>query len=370
MTLDLSHSAPRLKRLLPRFRKLRIGVLGDVMLDRYVLGEANRLSAEVPVAVVDYESQQDVAGGATNVAANIAALGAHVDIFGVVGGVQDSGGHGSKSAKISPDEAGSALLACVRKAGIGDRGILADRDRVTTIKTRIIARKHQIVRIDRERRDPLSPETEERLFRLVLIALKKLDALILSDYDKGLLNDEFAERVLAAAHRQKVPMFVKPKRSRLFSYRGARVVVFNAKEAAKYVGSSLADENSFEQAGRDLLARFGCAAVVITRGGRGMTIFEEASPRHLHIPATSSEVTYARIGKHGAEPAAAGRQVFDVTGAGDTVLGVIALAIAAGASVPEAAVLANAAAGVVVGKLGTATLSSAELASALHELHA
>jgi bifunctional ADP-heptose synthase (sugar kinase/adenylyltransferase) len=224
------------------------------------------------------------------------------------------------------------------------------------------------VRIDRERRDPLSSESEEMLFRLILAALKNLDALVLSDYDKGILSDGFADRVLAGAHRQKVPVFVKPKRSRLFAYRGARVVVFNAKEAAKYAGSSLADKNSFEQAGRDLLARFGSAAVVITRGGQGMTIFEEGSPRHLHIPATSSEVTYARIGKHGVEPGAGGRQVFDVTGAGDTVLSVIALAIAAGASVPEAALLANAAAGVVVGKLGTATLSPAELASALQEI--
>jgi rfaE bifunctional protein kinase chain/domain len=368
MTPELFKSAPRLKRLLPRFRKLRIGVVGDLMLDRFVLGETNRLSPEAPVPVVDYGSEQDVPGGAANVAANIAALGAHVEAFGVVGGVADSGVRGSKSAKVSPDEAGSSLLAGIRKAGIGDNGIIPDRDRLTTLKTRIIARKHQIVRIDRERRDPLSSESEEKLFRLILVALKNLDALVLSDYDKGLLSDGFADRALAGAHRQKVPVFVKPKRSRLIAYRGARVVVFNAKEAAKYVGSSLADENSFEQAGRDLLARFGSAAVVVTRGGQGMTIFEEGSPRHLHIPATSSEVTYARIGKHGVEPGTAGRQVFDVTGAGDTVLSVIALAVAAGASVPEAALLANAAAGVVVGKLGTATVNPGELGSALQEI--
>jgi D-glycero-beta-D-manno-heptose-7-phosphate kinase len=369
MTPKLFKSAARLKRLLPRFRKLRIGVLGDLMLDRFVWGGASRLSPEAPVPVVDYESQQDVPGGAANVAANIAALRAHVEAFGVVGGAAHSGARSSKFAKVSPDEAGSSLLARIRRAGIGDKGIIADRDRLTTLKTRIIARKHQIVRIDHERCDPLSSETEEKLFRHILVALKNLDALVLSDYDKGLLSDGFADRVLAAAHREKVPVFVKPKRSRLFAYRGARGVVFNAKEAAKYVGTSLVDENSFEQAGRDLLARFGSAAVVITRGEKGMTVFEETSPRHMHIPATSSEVTYARIGKHGVEPGASGRQVFDVTGAGDTVLSVIALAIAAGASVPEAALLANAAAGVVVGKLGTATLSPAELASALHDIN-
>jgi rfaE bifunctional protein kinase chain/domain len=369
MTPDLSHSAARLRRLLPCLRKLRIGVLGDLMLDRYVLGEANRLSTEVPVAVVDYKSQEDFPGGAANVAMNIVALGAHVEAFGVIGGLSASKIRGSNTGKASPDEPGASLLAHLRKAGVGEKGIFPDGERLTTLKTRIIASKHQIVRIDRERRDPLSPETEEKLFRLVLAALKKLDALILSDYDKGLLGDGFADRILPAAHRLKVSIFVKPKRSHLLAYPGARVVVFNAKEAAKYVGRSLADENSFVQAGRDLLARFGCAAVVITRGGQGMTIFEEASPRHLHIPATSSEVTYARIGKHGVEPGAAGRQVFDVTGAGDTVLSVIAMAIAAGAGVPEAALLANVAAGVVVGKLGTATLSPDELGSALHEIH-
>lgn len=370
MTLDLSHSATRLKRLLPRFRKLRIGVLGDLMLDRYVLGEANRLSTEVPVAVVDYKSQEDFPGGAANVAMNIAALGAHVEAFGVIGGIAASGIRGIKTRKASPDEPGACLLSYLRKAGAGEKGILPDGDRLTTLKTRIIASKHQIVRIDRERRDPLSPETEEKLFRMVLAAMKKLDALILSDYDKGLLGDGFADRVLPATHRLKVPVFVKPKRSHVLAYPGARVVVFNAKEAAKYVGRSLADENSFVQAGWDLLARFGCAAVVITRGGQGMTIFEEASPRHLHIPATSSEVTYARIGKRGVETGSAGRQVFDVTGAGDTVLSVIALAIAAGASVREAALLANLAAGVVVGKLGTATVSPDELGSAIQEIQA
>ncbi len=188
MTPDLSHSAARLKRLLPRFRKLRIGVLGDLMLDRYVLGEANRLSTEVPVAVVDYKSQEDFPGGAANVAMNIAALGAHVEAFGVIGGIAASGIRGIKTRKASPDEPGACLLSYLRKAGAGEKGILPDGDRLTTLKTRIIASKHQIVRIDRERRDPLSPETEEKLFRMVLAAMKKLDALILSDYDKGLLE--------------------------------------------------------------------------------------------------------------------------------------------------------------------------------------
>jgi len=354
--------------MLPRFRKLRIGVLGDLMLDRYVWGEATRLSPEAAVPVVNYESQQDCPGGAGNVANNVASLGAHVEVFGVVGG-ETGASVTRKAAKVSSDEAGTALHRWLRKQGVDDRGIVADPGHVTTLKTRIIARHQQIVRIDRERREPLSAETEEKLFRLILTALKRLDALILSDYDKGVLEDGLVDRVLNATGKMKVPVFVKPRTSRLRSYPDTRVIVCNAKEAARYIGSSLAAEKSFEQAGRDLLARFGCAAVVITRGRQGMTIFEEASPRHLHIPATSSEVTYARIGQPGIEPGATGRQVFDVTGAGDTVLSVLSLAMAAGASLPEAAQFANAAAGVVVGKLGTATVSPPELLAALDEIH-
>jgi len=165
-----------------------------------------------------------------------------------------------------------------------------------------------------------------------------------------------------------VPVFVKPKTSRLYAYRGARAIVCNAKEAGFFVTRALGDEKSFEEAGRALLAHFGCSAVVITRGEKGLSIFEESSPRHLTIPATSFEVTYARVGKAGIERGATGRQVFDVTGAGDTVLSVLAAAVAAGASLADAAVLANTAAGVVVGKLGTASVSPQELAHALDDL--
>jgi bifunctional ADP-heptose synthase (sugar kinase/adenylyltransferase) len=161
---------------------------------------------------------------------------------------------------------------------------------------------------------------------------------------------------------------VKPKTSRLYAYRGARVIVCNTKEASFYVTRPLQDDKSIEEAGRALLPHFGCAAVVITRGDKGMSIFEETSPKHLHIPATSFEVTYERVGQSGVERGATGRQVFDVTGAGDTVLSVLSLAVAAGASLPDAAILANTAAGVVVGKLGTASLSPQELTAALNDM--
>jgi rfaE bifunctional protein kinase chain/domain len=352
MSTLIAEALPRLKRLISRLRGKRIGVLGDVMLDRYLWGTASRLSPEAAVPVVDFVEQNECLGGAGNVAANIAALGARVEAFGAIG----------------KDEPGRALQKCFAVAGIANKGIMEDSKRITTIKTRIIARHQQVVRVDHERREPLRAETRERLLRILFASLKSLDALVLSDYDKGLITDDFADRVLRAAHQLKVPVFVKPKTSRLYAYRGARVIVCNAKEAGFYVTRSLADEKSVEEAGRALLAHFGCAAVVITRGEKGMSAFEESSPRHLHVPATSFEVTYARIGQTGVERGATGRQVFDVTGAGDTVLSVLALACAAGATLADAAVLANTAAGVVVGKLGTASVSPQELTRALEDV--
>jgi rfaE bifunctional protein kinase chain/domain len=355
--MPTNESVHRLKRLVPRLRGKRIGVVGDLMLDRYLWGTASRLSPEAAVPIVDFVEQSECLGGAGNVAANLAAVGARVEVFGVIGGEAAAG-----------DEAGSALRECLRTADINGKGVLTDAKRVTTVKTRIIARHQQVVRVDRERREPLRPEMEGRLLRALVAALKRLDALVLSDYDKGLITDDFADRVLSACHRLKVPVFVKPKTSRLYAYRGARAIVCNAKEAGFFVTRSLADEKSLEEAGRALLAHFGCGAVLITRGERGMTLFEESTPRHLHIPATGFEVTYARVGQPGVDRGATGRQVFDVTGAGDTVLSVLALAAAAGASLSDAAKLANTAAGVVVGKLGTASVTPQELLHALADV--
>lgn len=353
MPTNIADSVTRLKRLIPRLRGKRIGVLGDLMLDRYLWGTASRLSPEAAVPVVDFVSESECLGGAGNVAANIAALGAKVEVFGVLGS----------------DEAGRALERCLREANIGAKGVIADTKRVTTVKTRIIAKHHHVVRVDHERREPPRAETHSRLLRLVFAALKRLDALVLSDYDKGLITDDFADRVLSTAHQLKVPVFVRPKTSRLYAYRGARAIVCNLMEASFFVTRSLADEKSIEEAGRALLAHFGCGGMVITLGEKGMNVFEETSPRSVHIPATGFEITYARVGQPGIARGATGRQVLDLTGAGDTVLGVLTLAAAAGAALVDAARLANIAAGVVVGKLGTASVSPQELAHALDDIH-
>jgi D-beta-D-heptose 7-phosphate kinase/D-beta-D-heptose 1-phosphate adenosyltransferase len=341
-----------LANIVTKLRGPRIAVVGDFMLDRYVWGSAARLSPEAPVPVVDFSNETQVLGGAGNVAANLAALGAAVLPFGVTG----------------EDEPGRAIRECLAAAGITSKGLLADARRMTTVKTRIIARQQQIVRVDRERRAPLSQPLEETLIRRIKAALNNLDALVISDYDKGVVTDALAERVLAECHRRGVPALVKPKTSRLFAYRGATAIVCNTKEAGFFVTRQLDDDESIGQAGRALLAHFGCAAVVITRGADGLSVFEDSAPTGFHVQATSREVSYARVGQTGVDHAAHGRQVFDVTGAGDTVLSVLALAIAARAPLRDSAVLANAGAGVVVEKLGTSTITPDELLAAVRDL--
>jgi D-beta-D-heptose 7-phosphate kinase/D-beta-D-heptose 1-phosphate adenosyltransferase len=304
------------------------------------------------VPIVEFENESQVLGGAGNVAANLAALGAAVFPFGVIG----------------DDEVGRAICACFNAEGIATKGVVADPSRITTVKTRIVAKHQQIVRVDRERREPLAPAIEQSMIRRVKAALGHIDALVISDYDKGVVTDQLTDRILTECHRRKIPVLVKPKASRSFLYRGATLIVCNAKEAGFFVTRSLDDDESVEQAGRALLAHFGCSAVVITRGPKGLNVFEDTAPKGFHVSATSREISYARVGQAGTDHGSQGRQVFDVTGAGDTVLSVLTLAVAARVPIREAAVLANAGAGVVVGKLGTSTVTPAELLAAVRDL--
>jgi rfaE bifunctional protein kinase chain/domain len=348
---DMTIDSRKLTRFAKALRGRRIGVVGDFMLDRYVWGSATRLSPEAPVPVIDFMNESQVLGGAGNVAANLAALGATVFPFGVVG----------------DDPEGRAIRSCLEAAGMATKGVATDSSRVTTVKTRIVAQHHQIVRVDRERREPLSRGLEDRLVRAIKVALPRLGALVLSDYDKGVITESLADRVLSECHRLGLPALVKPRWSRQFFYRGASLIVCNAKEASFFVDCSLEDDDSVEKAGRALRAHFECSAAVITRGAEGLNVFEDASPKSFHVSATSSEISYARVGQAGVDRPAHGRQVFDVTGAGDTVLSVLALAVAAHVPIREAAVLANAGAGVAVGKLGTSTITPSELIAAVCE---
>jgi D-beta-D-heptose 7-phosphate kinase/D-beta-D-heptose 1-phosphate adenosyltransferase len=338
-------SRKRGMQIIGRMRGQRLGVLGDWMLDRYVWGTANRISPEAAVPVVDFVKESDCLGGAGNLAANLAALGARVEAFGVAG----------------KDEAGLALRRRMRDLKLSANGMLEVANRQTTLKTRIIARQQQVVRVDREERSPLTEEREAILFKRILGALPRLAALVISDYDKGVVTDSLAERVLEACKRSGMPVFIKPKWSRVTKYRDATVVAVNRKEAEFLVTNTLETEDAVMEAGRRLLEHFVCAAVLITRSDKGLSLFEQGQANPFHVHASNQE----RPIDLGA--GVTGRQVFDVTGAGDTVLATMALAAASGASLREAAVLGNAAAGVVVGKLGTATLTREELAGALWE---
>jgi D-beta-D-heptose 7-phosphate kinase/D-beta-D-heptose 1-phosphate adenosyltransferase len=353
----MSRIAQKLARSIRAMRGRRIGVVGDFMLDSYVWGTATRLSPEAAVPVVDFVEESECLGGAGNVAANLAALGARVEAFGVCGA----------------DAPAERLARCLQAAGIGGRGMVADAGRKTTLKTRIIARHQQVVRVDRETRAPISPAMEEKLIARIASALKRpaakrgragLDALVLSDYDKGVVTEELARRVLAACGKLGVPAFVKPKWSMLATYPGATAIVLNSAEAGFLVTRPVEDDESAEYAGAQLLEKFKTPAIVLTRGARGITVFEQGRSRCFHVQAVSQETPFGPgLGRR-----SEGLQVFDVTGAGDTVLATLALAVAAGVSVPQAAILGNAAAGIVVSKLGTATVSPQELLAVLPDL--
>jgi rfaE bifunctional protein kinase chain/domain len=342
----------RARTIVRKFRGCCIAVVGDLMLDRYLWGTASRLSPEAAVPVIEYAGQKDFLGGAGNVAANLASLGARVMPFGVIG----------------EDESAEALRRCLLELDLPAGGVITDSERPTTLKMRVMTRHQQLVRVDRESRALLSKPIEEKLIRQIKAALPKLDALVISDYAKGVTTPALSERVLEACHKRRVRVFVQPKTPLLFTARGAAAVICNLHEAAAFVRHAVTeDDESLNATGRALLAHFGSSSVVITRGAKGMNVFEEAQPRTFHIPAISREVTYARAGLPGIEPGETGRQVFDVTGAGDTVMAALAVSVAAGATLREAATLANAAAAVVVGKLGTATATQAELLGSLEE---
>lgn len=345
-------SRRRGRQILERMRGRRLAVLGDWMLDRYVWGTANRISPEAAVPVVDFVKQSECLGGAGNVAANLAALGARVEVFGAIG----------------EDEAGDAVRRAMRDLELDEKGVVELGGRPTTLKTRIIARQQQVVRVDREVRTHLPESAEQQLSKRMLAAMQRMHALVISDYDKGVVSDGLAERVLEAAARRKIPSFIKPKWSRLPSYRGATVVICNRAEAGFLVTRSLDTAQAVAEAGRALLEHFGCTAVVITLGAEGLNLFERGETKPFHVPAISQETPMDMIGKAPQRGANSGRQVFDVTGAGDTVLATMAVASAAGASLREAVILGNAAAGVVVAKLGTATLTREELAGVLREV--
>ena len=310
-------------------RGRRVLVLGDVMLDEFVWGRVSRISPEAPVPVVQVTSQSFHLGGAGNVAANVRSLGGAAALAGAVGG----------------DAAGGRVRAALAAAGVESRLVAFGGDRPTTVKTRIVAHSQQVVRADREDASDLPAPAERALVEAVRGEVASCAALVISDYQKGVVTAPLLRRVLPLARRHRVPVLVDPKVCHFHLYRGVTVVTPNALETEQATGRRLLEPGALESAGRRILSLLACRAVLVTRGEHGLSLFERGRPP-LHVPA-------------------AAREVFDVTGAGDTVIATMALALAAGGTVAEAAALANCAAGVVVGKVGTAQASPGEVLAAV-----
>ncbi|SMC26890.1 D-beta-D-heptose 7-phosphate kinase / D-beta-D-heptose 1-phosphate adenosyltransferase [Desulfacinum hydrothermale DSM 13146] len=327
----LARRFPELQAGIQRFPGRRVLVIGDVMLDVFIWGDVQRISPEAPVPVVDVRRESQLLGGAANVVHNIAALGGRPSVVGLIG----------------EDAAGRELLRQLEDLHIPTTGLVRTPERPTTQKTRIIAHHQQVVRFDREDPHPPSRSLHRHIIDSLAAHFSDAEVVVVSDYGKGLITAELMDTVRALAATHRVPILVDPKVKNADAYRAVDLITPNNAEASAMSGVTIADEASLLQAGAALLDRFDCGKVLITRGPDGMSLFERgAAP--FHIPTVA-------------------RKVFDVTGAGDTVIATMALALAAGLDMRNAAILANVAAGMVVGELGTATVGADQLIEALND---
>jgi rfaE bifunctional protein kinase chain/domain len=336
-----SERAARFQNLVDAFASRRLVVVGDIVADEFIYGRIARVSREAPVLILNYDSTEIVPGGAGNAATNAAALGGRVSLIGVIGT-----GH--------QDEPGQRLLDAL-PSGVDRRGLVKLAHYRTPVKTRILAggihsAKQQVVRIDRQNHFHLDAAMRQKIVARVDDAVGKADAVLISDYGSGLVTPLLVTRIVgrirARTRRRRIPVLID-SRFALFDYQGLTAATPNEAEVEQLLDIRIGDDlNVLERAGRTVLRRTRMRAVLVTRGSRGMALFEPGRPT-VHIPIFGSD------------------QVTDVTGAGDTVIATMTLALAAGASFYEAARLANYAGGLVVMKRGTAAVSPAELASAV-----
>jgi D-beta-D-heptose 7-phosphate kinase/D-beta-D-heptose 1-phosphate adenosyltransferase len=312
-----------------RFESCRIAVVGDVIMDEFLWGRVDRISPEAPVPVVEVVRESFMLGGAGNVANNIVALGGRVLLCGVIG----------------KDPMGSKLSAMVRELNTGTDGLVAEDGRPTTKKTRVVAHSQQVVRVDRERREPASENSIKRVLTILKEELSQCDAIIVADYGKGVVTRELMDGIHSLTWGSQIILAMDPAPQNVPFYKDVTLITPNMNEAQLMSGIRICDEQSLELAGTRLLKELGCQIVLITQGDKGMTLFE-SNDRRTHIPTVA-------------------RKVFDVSGAGDTVTGTFTLALAARLTPKQAAVLANVAAGIVVGEVGTATVTASKLKETL-----
>jgi D-beta-D-heptose 7-phosphate kinase/D-beta-D-heptose 1-phosphate adenosyltransferase len=305
-------------------------VLGDVMLDEFVWGDVTRISPEAPVPVVDVRRESTHLGGAANVLANLVALGTRGTVVGVIGS----------------DAAGERLRTGLNAMSDARNTLVVDESRPSTTKTRIVAHNQLVVRADRESRTPVSPKLEDQIISELKDALADASAFVVSDYDKGAVTLRILSEVLPYAY-ERLPVLIDPKMRNFDSYRPATLVTPNHHEALRMSNTEDDSDEGLQNAARLIQQRLNCDAILITRGDKGMMLLDH-----------DNQTTYVKT---------AAREVYDVTGAGDTVIAALAAGLAAGATLVESAALANQAAGIVVGKVGTATASVDELRAAFSE---
>ncbi len=318
----------RLESLIDDFCRVRLLVLGDLVLDEYVWGEVERVSPEAPVPVVRVVDETLMLGGAANAARNVVALGGNVEVCAAVG----------------DDAAGRSLVRMLKDLGIDPEGVVMVAERTTTRKTRVVARTQQIVRFDRETDEPLPTADSRRLLSALERSLERVDGVVVEDYGKGLLSRRLLGSAMQRFRDRGIPVVVDPK-SEASAFRGAALLKPNLREAEALSGVAIRSREDLDRAVSRLRRRIDGGALVVTRGADGMSIYEGDGPG-IDVPTVA-------------------REVFDVQGAGDTTIAALALALRAGASLLEAAVIANAAAGVVVEKVGTATASGEEVKALL-----
>jgi D-beta-D-heptose 7-phosphate kinase/D-beta-D-heptose 1-phosphate adenosyltransferase len=317
--------------IIENFSRSRVLVVGDIMADHFIWGNVSRISPEAPVPVVEVRKDSFMLGGCANVLNNIFAMGGRVHLAGVIG----------------TDETGKRLLAEFRSRGVDMGGIVVEAGRPTTLKTRIVAHGQQVVRFDREDRKPVQAKSVRKILSYIESLRDDLGALVVSDYNKGVVTRPLLEGIRKGIAGRPIFTCVDPKQRDFSLYQGFDIVTPNHYEAGRAAGEEMQNGQDHIRVGMKLLQQYDFKALLMTRGEEGMSLFErDGRMRHTAFPAEA-------------------REVFDVTGAGDTVIGVLALSMAAGASFREAAYLANHAAGIAVGKSGTATVTREELKSAL-----
>jgi D-beta-D-heptose 7-phosphate kinase/D-beta-D-heptose 1-phosphate adenosyltransferase len=320
-----------LREVLNRSKGIKILVIGDLIYDEFVWGNVSKISPEAPVQVLDWQSSHTAPGGAANVAYNLATLGAEVTLVGVVG----------------QDDQGLALKNTLRQMGIDTLGVIADSNRPTTHKVRFIAHAQQILRMDRERRQDLDRPLAKLVGQAVREAIPHVDGIIMSDYLKGVLDENITQLLVSEAQAKQKCIIVDPKGRGYERYRGVNILTPNLTELEEAAGVTLRSEEDVKRAAAIMFELVGCESILVTRGKEGMSLFN-LDGSVIHIPTEAKEV-------------------FDVTGAGDTAVAVFGLGVFAGATLQQAARLANIGAGIVVGKVGTSVATREEIVEYLEE---